>query len=445
MNFPPDDSRFTLEEAIIKIRRLENENRQISRDLEERRDPIFNILQQENDIPERRVKGEFIRIFDGVNSWIDDVSGDGTFDFKTRYAKNMQRADRRTLFRELGLESGCLDMPWAMKLGGLETCRYIILSLAITHFIVADIFEARLELEERDLFPPGISSEQRSFIKVVESAMGSDADTLKGEKSRYSKWRGETISALMKTREYEEVWNEKAMKFDKDLRIDLEAWIDSKKFAEHSRSLRHKVLDPAYKFLQTIGCSSKTYQLCLERITPGSIPPSDRSWNFKDMATWRMMPSSDVTGSIRFLYPGLVRKGYGGERDLILVKPVALGYRQLELQPQLNNPRPRTGNSSPVKHNVRFVEETAASRPRDKAPTTDQAQKQPSRQATRDRGRPEHRQPKIESSLLLTIGKSVMGPTQVLSGPNSRARIHTSTKNRGKRTNRPGEKQEAAT
>ncbi|KAJ8133514.1 hypothetical protein O1611_g104 [Lasiodiplodia mahajangana] len=443
MNRSHDELGISLEEATAKIRRLENENRQLSRDLEDHKGCRFDILQQENDIPEQRVKEAFIRIFDGVNSWIDDVSRDETFDFKAGYAKAMQRANRRTLFRELGLESGCLEMPWAMKLGGLETCHYVVLSLAITHFIVTDVFEANPECESRDLFPPGISPEQRDLIKRVESVMGSDSNKVKGDKNRYSKWRGETISALTRTKEYGELWNEKTMKFDKDLKIDLEEWVDGNKFAEHFRSLRHKVLDPAYEFLHTVGCSGKTYRLCLERIAPGSIPPSDRSWNFKDMATWRMVSSSEVTGSIRSLYPGLVRKGYSGHRDLVLVKPVALGYRQLELQPQFSTPRPRTGNSSPVQSNNKSVEGTAASRSRGKALRMDQAQERPPHQPPRDQRGLEHRQPKIENSLLVTIGKSVMGPSKVPSSPNSRARPRTPTKNGGRQLSKLRENQKA--
>src|SRR5699024_2757496 len=111
----------------------------------------------------------------------------------------------------------------AMKLGELETCPYIVLSLAITRCVVEDVFGINPKLKSRDLVPPGISRRQQDFIKRVEDAMTSPSEALRSQRqsepipqiepsgltvprlvqSRYPKWRGETISALASTEEYE--------------------------------------------------------------------------------------------------------------------------------------------------------------------------------------------------------------------------------------------------
>lgn len=179
-NYSSGDLGISLEEAVSKIEQLETDNSQLRQDLEDCKDQLFDILQQENDIPEQQVKDEFVSIFDGIDSWIDDVSGDERFDFKAHYAGIMQRNDRKTPFKRLGLESECLEMPWAMKLSGLETCHYIILSLAISRFVVENVFKMDLNVESRDLFPPGISQDEIGFIKRVENGMRSDSETLKG-------------------------------------------------------------------------------------------------------------------------------------------------------------------------------------------------------------------------------------------------------------------------
>jgi len=477
------DSGISLEEAVAKIEQLENENRQLTHDLEACRDQLFDILQQENEIPEQRVKDEFIRIFEAIDSWIDDVSGDERFDFKANYSRTMHRNDRKIRFEDLGLEYECLEMPWVMKLGELETCHYVVLSLAITRCVVEDLFGTRPKLKSRDLFPPGILPEQMDFIKHVEYAMESDSETRREgqttpgtriadweasilttlglDKNRYPKWRGETISALTSTDEYEKLCDKRKKEIDKRLKTHLEQWIDGERLAEHFRSLRRKVLDPAYKLLHTIGGSGKTYQVCLERITPGSIPPSDRSWNFKDMATWRTVPSYEIAGSIRYLYPGLVRKGYGDQRDLILVKPVALGYRHPGLQPQSSTSQPGARIISPVKPGIGSVESKPVnpprteqrrperephetSRPSNKAPRADSGQKPPPQQALQCQPRPEHKQQKSDGGMLLKVGK-YFGLEPTMPSSSLRAPASMPPKNDGKRSNRPGQIQKAGT
>jgi hypothetical protein len=109
--------------------------------------------------------------------------------------------------------------------------------------------------------------------------------------------------------------------------------------SEHSKSLQHKVLDRAIKVLRMIGCSNKSYELVREGIPPRPIPSHASSWAVKDISTWGIVAARDVVGSFHCIYPGLVRKGGVGQKDLPLVQPILLGYRTLDLQPRPSHPR----------------------------------------------------------------------------------------------------------
>ncbi|RWA07358.1 hypothetical protein EKO27_g7742 [Xylaria grammica] len=382
-DYPSDDLAISLESALEKIEQLENENIQLAHDLDECRDLLFDILQKENEVPEQRVKDEFLRIFVAIDSWIDEVSVDDEFDFKNRYASNIHSTSLKNSFRGLGLKGGCLDISWAKKLGELEACRYVVLSLAVTRHVVEEIFGVGQE-PEGDLFPPGIIQKQIDVMEQVKNAMGSDSDTPKGDTSQYSKWRGQTLSALMSTDGYKEICAKKITYINESLRTDLAKWIDGKRLDEHFVSLRSKVLDPAYKLLHIIGLSKKTYQLRLEETTPSFIPPSDSSWGFKEMTRWMMVHSSEVIGSIRYLYPGLIRKGYGNQEDLILVRPVALGYRNPDLQPRSSTSRSSSTSTSSRRPNIKSVERI----PTDLAGTEQRRSKRDAHEASRSSNKP---------------------------------------------------------
>jgi hypothetical protein len=98
-------------------------------------------------------------------------------------------------------------------------------------------------------------------------------------------------------------------------------------------------------------CSSKTYMVRFPSIMPGPFSTGFENWSFKDLHSWRTTNPNDLLGSITCLYPGIVRKGGNDEEDLVLAKPVALGYRDPELQPKAsrsNSPQPsRRDHSRP--------------------------------------------------------------------------------------------------
>ncbi|KAI1736877.1 hypothetical protein F4680DRAFT_468738 [Xylaria scruposa] len=448
-NHPFNDSAISLESALEAIQQLENENKQLAHDLEECRDQLFDVLQKQYEIPEQRIKDDFTRIFLAIDSWIDDVSVDDRFDFKERYASNIHSTMFKDIFQDLGLKGGCLDISWAKKLGELEACHYVVLSLLVTCYVVEDIFGVGPRLKG-DPFPPGIMPKQITFIEKIKNAMGSDSDTSKGDMSQYSKWRGETISALTSTDEYKEICDEEIADINESLRTELARWIDRKRLDEHFGSLLRKVLDPAYKLVHTLGRSRKTYQLRLEKATPSFVPPSDGSWDFKDMATWMIMPSSEVTGSIRYLYPGLIRKGYGNQEDLILVHPVALGYRNPDLKPRSSIPQSVSTSICPKRPNIKAVERTTtdparteeirskrdaheALRLTNKPSRTDHTHKKISNQGIHDQPRAEYKS--REGTMLDRAGEFILG--RPFQSSSSKASHPAPPKNEGKRSIEP--------
>lgn len=129
--------------------------------------------------------------------------------------------------------------------------------------------------------------------------------------------------------------------------------------SEHFPTLKKRVLEPAIKFLQMIGCSSKDYELALARIIPGPVPIPVASWTVKDITTWRTVSVDDVAGSFHFIYPRLIRRGGPGQEDLVLVKPMLLCYPTLELEPRAS----RTNSPSPSRQDTsrRLERESSAS------------------------------------------------------------------------------------
>ena len=278
--------------------------------------------------------------------------------------------------------------------------------------------------------------------------------------SRYPKWRWETISALASTEEYEHRLQKRKQGIDEQLKLDLEQWLEGVRVPAHIHSLRRMVFDPAFKLLYMVSCSGKTYQVCLERIIPGPIPPAYGLWAFKDMATWRKVPLRDVAGSIRYLYPGLMRKGCVEQRDLVLVNPVALGYCQPDLQPQSTTSQVRT-RGKPNHHDFKTAERTSVnvsrtdqkrsgkgphetSRLSNRAPTADCTPKLPPQQALQDKLRQEHKQQKPEGDMLHNAGL-LLGLAPPVPSCSPRDLHPTPSKIDAKQSNRLAQVQKAVT
>lgn len=165
-------SDLSLQEALTEIQRLNGENVQLRSDLEECKDQLFDLLQKQNDIPEQAIKDTLIQITEGIDSWIDDVSGDERFDFKVQYQRNIQSQNRGQIFATLGTST---DLAWQTNMSKLGTCHYAVLSLVISHWVIDEVLLLRVR-NRWPLHPFGLSESQAEVFQDVQLAMKSESD-----------------------------------------------------------------------------------------------------------------------------------------------------------------------------------------------------------------------------------------------------------------------------
>jgi hypothetical protein len=166
---------ISLDEALEEIERLTRVNEQLNNDLDDCKDQLFELLQKENDVPEQTVKEAFVSVFEGIDSWIDDISSDEKFDFKSQYTKNLQSDNRRETFGVLGLDPQCLELEWQRKLGQLETCHYVVLSLVIARCLVQDIFRFNQASRWGNIYPLDLGNGYIDFLVEIQKTMASDS------------------------------------------------------------------------------------------------------------------------------------------------------------------------------------------------------------------------------------------------------------------------------
>lgn len=105
-------------------------------------------------------------------------------------------------------------------------------------------------------------------------------------------------------------------------------WLGPKVLSAHFQALQDKVVEPAAQLLHTITCSSKQYEFTLRRseYSAGYFPMSAMDHEFIDLTSWRVVNPDRLVNCIAYLYPGIRRKAADSQADLVLAKPVLLGY-----------------------------------------------------------------------------------------------------------------------
>jgi hypothetical protein len=200
----------------------------------------------------------------------------------------------------------------------------------------------------------------------------------------------------------------------------LSNWIGSRLISEHFLALRQRVIDPAIKLIDITARSHKTYVLSFDAVTPGSFPSGSIEWNFKDIASWRNAGANDLLGCTTSLYPGIIRKGSESQPDLLLIKPVALGYRDPALQPRASRsnspypPRPEPGRlerepSDLAKHGMsrRSDRETASDASRQSRPSRKQSPPKLSRPPPDTRAPTPKQRPSIKARLGTSLAEFI--------------------------------------
>jgi hypothetical protein len=165
----------SLKEALEDIAQLKEQNAQLNNELEDCQDRLLELLQKENDVPEQALKQEFIRIFDSIEAWIDDVSGDENFEFDDRWNSRIENNHLEQLILSLGLDESCNDPEWLEKLRVLGTCHYVVLSLVIARCLMEDIFRYNLTVSWGDIYPLSLEEDVIEGIVEMQDVMASDA------------------------------------------------------------------------------------------------------------------------------------------------------------------------------------------------------------------------------------------------------------------------------
>ncbi|ROW11792.1 hypothetical protein VPNG_04959 [Cytospora leucostoma] len=243
-------------------------------------DQLFDILQKENDVPEQGIKDSFNSILTGIESWIDEVSSEDNFD---------------ALFKKRTDELG-------------------------------------------NLYPHGIPDDEINLLARIQEDM---RENLQRDQADISRWRGHAVSALLTETRTKEAADKKSAEHLEKLKQNLKPWLGeiSKELAGQ---LMSNVIIRATKTLNMICRSNRTYAIGSFYKPPGPLPELARDWPIKEISIWRTVPLSSVTGLLLCLYPGVFRLGEGGQSNLVLVSPILLGYKQLELQPPRSPPPSRT-------------------------------------------------------------------------------------------------------
>lgn len=158
-----------------EIKRLKRDNYQLRADLENYRSQLLDILFTENDIPEQDIKGSFERIFTGIEDWIDEASSAENFQtmFRNNYLETIEDTNGKC-FDDLGFDSGSpyhRNLAWFRKLGKLDTCYRVIISLVISKFLIDDMFRKEKTDELGNLYPHGLSKNDIDVLARIQRDM----------------------------------------------------------------------------------------------------------------------------------------------------------------------------------------------------------------------------------------------------------------------------------
>ncbi|KAK7733992.1 hypothetical protein SLS53_007987 [Cytospora paraplurivora] len=356
-----DGGKFASKAAQVEIEELRQEVERLRTDLASCTDQLFDILQKENDVPEQGIKDSFNSILTGIESWIDEVSSEDDFDalFKSRYYQNLYANDKKKRFADLGLDRRYYsDMNWLVELMRLESCHRVVISLVISNFLTHEIFRKERTDELGNLYPHGIPDDEINMLARIQDDMRENLQrgtfSIAGflgshltvpfsmpDEADISRWRGHAVSALLTEAKIKDAADRKSAEHLEKLKHDLKPWL-GEITKELAGQLMDNVIIRATKTLNMICRCNRTYAIGSFYKPPGPLPEVARDWPIKEIGIWRTVPPSSVTGLLLCLYPGVFRLGEGGQSNLVLVNPILLGYKQLELQPPRSPPPSRT-------------------------------------------------------------------------------------------------------
>lgn len=171
--------------------------------------------------------------------------------------------------------------------------------------------------------------------------------------SEVSKWRGQTVSAYLAFDGAKERATQESQRHLVQLRGRLEDWLGGRLSNSLSASLMDNVILRAYKALDMVSCSSKTYIIGSPPIPPGPVDEQADHFHIKDMVSWQSIPSRRAVDLLQCLHPGVMRMGESGQDHLLLVQPTWLGYEESGHLPRASRPSSAAHSPSDRKHSKR--------------------------------------------------------------------------------------------
>jgi hypothetical protein len=161
-----------LSEANAIISKLRQERAILTQELEFCKGEMLDLLTEENDISEQEIREDFANVLRGVDSWLDDVSGDQDFDPRVHFRQVMSDKKREcgAYFHRLGVAQELVDLT---DRENSRVSHYAILSLVLIGEVIECVFGLDLKQPERslDLHIWGLTEPQTEFLHVIQQAM----------------------------------------------------------------------------------------------------------------------------------------------------------------------------------------------------------------------------------------------------------------------------------
>lgn len=139
------------------------------------REQILELSQTQDDVSEDAIQKSFRSVFDGVESWIDELlTSQPGFDdqFSHRFTTRLQDPEVESFLADITNGAG---VDW-MRVGRSQNCIYIILSLVIGYSLQNDLFRLPEASRYGHIYPTELPVEHMRVLSQVQARITSQTD-----------------------------------------------------------------------------------------------------------------------------------------------------------------------------------------------------------------------------------------------------------------------------
>lgn len=310
-------------EALIR------EREDLNSDLDQLQEKYF-ALQPHDQISDDSIQKDVEKIHGAIDGLIYDIMVDAKDDALYRNWKRIRRDPKKRKAAKIVRRS---DMH---RWSGFGCSNFLILSAIIQWILHEYIF--------RKSYPLSITSKQEHFLREVEKSM-TQSSCAQGKcwglqlKRSFSpesdehfvgqlsanRWRFETMTALLLSKECEKEHSAKAKKIHGQAEYILSAWLGGS-FVNFEMRLQKEILDPAITVHKDFRASIDQSQWIPPDLTEDIAPREMiEQWKLKDVESWAKIKKEQQIGqALHCLHPALVRFRPGGGAGITLVKPIVV-------------------------------------------------------------------------------------------------------------------------